>query len=140
MKMKSNSISRFTGKHLVFSNVQKSIAFIIILSILFCSTGCYKRVAVGQPQERWWENGKVWVKARGYKNWIKVTKVQSDSVYGKTRLGVLDENFQDVVILLEKVERIEREEKSPTLTLVGFSLGLSVVGLYFFLSSQPQFN
>jgi len=52
-------ISRFVHKHPVFSKVQQSIAFIIILSILFCLTGCYKRVAVRQPQEKWWENGKV---------------------------------------------------------------------------------
>lgn len=120
--------------------VQKSIAYIIILSTLFCLVGCYIRVPVRQPQERWWEKGKVWIKAKGYKDWIKVTKVQSDSLYGKTRLSLLDENFQDVVILLKTVERIEREKKSLILTIFGVSLGLSVVVLYFYLSSQPQFN
>ena len=82
----------------------------------------------------------MWVKAKGYQDWIKVTKVQSDSLYGKTRFGVLDENFQDVVILLETVERIEREKKSLTLTIVGLSLGLSVVVLYCRVSSLSQFN
>ena len=126
--------------HFISGFIQKSIAFIIILSILFCLVGCYGRVPVRQPQEIWWEKGKVWVKAKGYKDWIKVTKVQSDSLYGKTRLSLLDENFQDVVILLKTVERIEREKKSLILTIFGVSLGSSVVVLYFYLSSQPQFN
>ena len=126
--------------HFISGFGQKSIAVIIILSTLFCLVGCYRRVPVRQPQEIWWEKGKVWVKAKGYKDWIKVIKVQSDSVYGKTRLSGLDESFQDVVIPLEIVERIEREKKSLILTIFGVSLGSSVVVLYFYISSQPQFN
>ena len=81
--------------------------------------GCYGRVPVRQPQEIWWEKGKVWVKAKGYKDWIKVIKVQSDSVYGKTRLSGLDESFHDVVIPLEIVERIEREKMRVKLSVSG---------------------
>lgn len=95
---------------------------------------------VRQPEGRWWENGKVWVKAEGYKDWIKVIKVQADSVYGKTRLSVLDESFQDVVIPLKTVERIEREKKSLILTVLGLSFGLSVVFLYYYVSSLSELN
>lgn len=81
-----------------------------------------------------------WVKARGYKKWIKVTKVEADSVYGEMRLGVLDRSFKNVVIPLEEVERIERNEISPTLTLIGFSLGLSALLLILYVTSLSEFQ
>ena len=51
-------------KYIVLSNVQKFIAFIIILSTLFCLAGCYTRVAVRQPQEKWWEKGRCGLKPK----------------------------------------------------------------------------
>jgi len=112
----------------------------IILTTLVCVVGCYRRVPVRQPEERWWEKGKVWVKTEGYSDWIEVTRVQSDSVYGKTRLNVLDESLQDVIVPLETVERIEREKKSLILTAFGLTFGLSVVFLYCYVSSLSELN
>ncbi len=43
--------------------------------------GCLRSATIVQPQKYSEENEQIRVKARGYKPWLRVTKVEGDSVY-----------------------------------------------------------
>ena len=120
--------------------MKKFLVLILITATFICWAGCYKRVTVRQVEDTWWERGETWVKARGYKEWINVTKVEADSVYGEMRVSILDESVKSVIIPLADIERIERNKKSVELTLLGLSLAVSAVLLITYVSSLSEFN
>lgn len=98
---------------------------ILVFILIYC-TSCYKTIPV-KEEEKWWEKGGIWIKASGYKNWIRIKYVTEDSVYGEIDLGLSRPAYKQVVIPLDSVEAIERKKIDPLRSVFGITLFAGVL-------------
>lgn len=111
-----------------------SICTILAIAMLAWLSSCMKRVPITEPRDYWWQGGHTWVKVQGSERWIRVRKVEADSVYGEIPGRTYPSPDTMVVIPLDSVEQIEREEMDRLSTLlsgifIGGFVGFVAIGI-----------
>ena len=115
----------------------KKVVNLVILSSVILFLSCMKTVATVELQKYWWEGKEIGVRAHGYKPWMRLTKVEGDSVY--CRIDYTSDSKKGSLLLVLHKDSIEEIAKiktrpHPFLTfLVGIATGgaisFAIVGL-----------
>ena len=115
---------------------KKFISLILLLSYLVLTLGCTQRVSIREPEQYWWIEEKTWVKVKGHKQWLKVIKVEADSVYGKIpNISSTVASDSLAVLHLSAVALIKKEQINTFGTLlsgivIGAFIGFVVLAIH----------